>query len=471
MIHFGTGGWREIIGDKFTRDNIHRVAHALSSMKEVKKVVIGYDRRFLSKEACFWFIEALASHNIKSLFIDGSSPTPLIMFATKLMGADFGVAVTASHNPAIYNGIKIFTSDGNDAPLETTDRLSELANNISEEELKNTRNFYEIEHSDLFEKIHPFNDYIDSILNSLNVDAIRNAHLRIAIDPMYGVSESALITLLSSVRCETTIINGQHDTLFGGRLPSPASASLHKLMDLVLQKQYNLGVATDGDADRIGIIDELGNFIHPNTLLCLLYYYLLEFKHWKGAVVRNIATTHMLDKIAEKYGEKCIETNVGFKYISENMRKYDAIIGGESSGGLTVKGHIGGKDGIYAAALLIEMICVTKKSIHTLAKELEEMFGTFYFSENDYRFTPEKKAKLVKMLFEEEKIPAYENIERAYYADGLKVLFKDGSWIIARFSGTEPVLRIFAEAGSHAKTDEYVKMMEDLLDIKEDEKI
>jgi len=432
MIQFGTGGWREIIGDKFTRENIHRVAHALSSMKEVKKVVIGYDRRFLSKEACFWFIEALASHNIKSLFIDGSSPTPLIMFATKLMGADFGVAITASHNPAIYNGIKIFTSDGNDAPLETTDRLSEIANNISEEELKNTKKFYEVEHSDLFEKIHPFNNYIDSILNSLNVDAIRNAHLRIAIDPMYGVSESALITLLSSVRCET---------------------------------------ATDGDADRIGIIDELGNFVHPNTLLCLLYYYLLEFKHWKGAVVRNIATTHMLDKIAEKYGEKCIETNVGFKYISENMRKYDAIIGGESSGGLTVKGHIGGKDGIYASALLIEMICVTKKSIHTLAKELEEMFGTFYFSENDYRFTPEKKANLVKMLFEEEKIPAYENIEKAYYADGLKVLFKDGSWIIARFSGTEPVLRIFAEAGSRAKTDEYVKMMENLLDIKEDEKI
>ncbi len=471
MISFGTGGWREIIGDKFTRNNIHRIAHALSSMMTGDKVVIGYDRRFLSKEACYWFMEALASHNIKSLFIDGSSPTPLIMYAVKLTGAEYGIAVTASHNPATYNGIKIFTKGGRDASVEVTDKVSALANSVSEEVLKNTKQFYEIVNTPLFERIYPFNEYIDSILDSIDTEAIKAAHLRVAIDPMYGVSENALITLLSTTRCETAIINGQHDTLFGGRLPSPASASLHRLMDLVVHKYYNLGVATDGDADRIGIIDELGNFIHPNTLLCLLYYYFLEFKGWKGAVIRNIATTHMLDRIAEKYGEKCVETKVGFKYISAGIEEHDAIIGGESSGGLTVKGHIQGKDGIYAAALLIEMMCVTKKKISELVSELNDKFGSFVFSENDYKFTPERKAQLVKLLYDDKKVPDYDNVEKIYYSDGLKIVFNDDSWIIARFSGTEPVLRIFAEAENNEAASKYVKIMEEFLSIEKSEKI
>lgn len=303
------------------------------------------------------------------------------MFATKKLQTDFGFAITASHNPAIYNGIKVFSKNGIDANIELTEKLTKLANAI--EEISSIP-FDQALKQGLVEIINPSNDYIDSILNILDLKAIRDANLKILVDPMYGVSKTSLTTILATTRCEFDLINTRHDTLFGGKLPSPSSDSLHKLMDLVRSKHFDLGIATDGDADRLGIVDELGNFVHPNTLLCLLYYYLLEYKKWSGAVVRNLSTTHMLDRIAEKYHQKCIETPVGFKHISNNMQKHDAIIGGESSGGLTVKGHIQGKDGIYAASLLLEMVSVTKKSIHQLVLDLESKFGKLAFSENAY---------------------------------------------------------------------------------------
>ncbi|MDY6062699.1 MAG: phosphoglucomutase/phosphomannomutase family protein [Erysipelotrichaceae bacterium] len=468
MINFGTGGWREIIGDNFTKTNIYKIASALAQIMQDDTVIIGYDRRFMSKEASFWFIEALASNNIKALLIDKASPTPIIMYAVKKFNTEYGVAITASHNPAIYNGIKIFTHGGKDATVEVTSEISAIANQI---ELNEIKPFYEIENTDYFKRIDPFNDYIDSILNTININEIRNANLKIAIDPMFGVSQTSLTTILATARCEIDIINNRHDTLFGGRLPSPASESLHKLMDLVVHNHYNLGIATDGDADRIGIVDELGNFIHPNTLLCLLYYYLLVYKNWKGAVVRNLSTTHMLDRIADKYNQKCIETEVGFKHISYNMEKYQAIIGGESSGGLTVKGHIQGKDGIYAATLLVEMISITKKSISQLVSELEKEFGKSCFSENAYKFTQNKKDELIDILFNKKMTPKYKNINKIYYLDGLKIIFNDDTWISARFSGTEPVLRIFAESYDNNTVKKNVKLMEEFLNLTNKEKI
>ncbi len=263
---------------------------------------------------------------------------------------------------------------------------------------------------------------------------------------MYGVSETSLKTILMTARCDVATIHDRHDTLFGGKLPSPSAATLHSLQNYVVEKGYDIGIATDGDADRIGVIDDRGNFLHPNDILVLLYYYLVKFKGWRGPVVRNIATTHMLDKIAEEFGEKCYEVPVGFKHISAKMQETAAIIGGESSGGLTVRGHIKGKDGVYAAALLVEMLAVTGKKMSEIMEDIHAECGEIHMEERDYKFSQEKKQEIFKRLMEEKQIPELEfDVDHISYLDGSKVYFANGGWVIARFSGTEPLLRIFCE--------------------------
>jgi phosphomannomutase len=230
---------------------------------------------------------------------------------------------------------------------------------------------------------------------------------------------------------------------------------------MVVEKGFDIGIGTDGDADRLGIIDEKGDFIHPNDILALLYYYLLEYKKWKGGVVRNIATTHLLDKIAQEYGEKCFEVPVGFKHISSAMEKENALIGGESSGGLTIRGHIKGKDGVFAACLLIELLSVTGKRLSELLAEIHGRFGSFHMAENDCRFNKDDKERLLKLLFHDKRIPDFGHIiGKVSYMDGVKIYFKNGGWIIARFSGTEPLLRIFAEMDNEeAATDLCLKFI------------
>ena len=237
-----------------------------------------------------------------------------------------------------------------------------------------------------YRHIYPLNEYLDNIIGEINMDAIKEKGLKVALDPMYGVSETSLKTILHTARCEVETIHERHDTLFGGKLPSPSAATLRTLQNYVLDKKCDIGIATDGDADRIGIIDDTGRFLHPNDILVLLYYYLVKYKGWKGSVVRNICTTHMLDKVANTFGEECYEVPVGFKHISGKMNATNAIIGGESSGGLTVKGHIKGKDGIYAACLLVEMIAVTGKKLSEIVKDIEAECGQIYMEEKDYKF-------------------------------------------------------------------------------------
>ena len=218
------------------------------------------------------------------------------------------------------------------------------------------------------------------------------------------------------------------------------------MQNYVLDRYCDIGIATDGDADRLGVIDDKGHYLHANQILVMLYYYLLKYKGWRGDAVRNLATTHMLDKVAESFGQKCYEVPVGFKYISAKMQETDAIIGGESSGGLTVKGHIHGKDGIYAASLLVEMIAVTGKSLSEIVKDIEDQYGETHMEERSYRFTAEEKARIQKVLLEEQKLPELPfEVSRVSYQDGCKVYFKNGGWVSARFSGTEPLLRIFCE--------------------------
>lgn len=466
MIKFGTGGWRSIIGDEFVKSNIVIVAQALANImiKESKaEIVIGYDKRFLSDKASKWLAEVFAANGIKVHYIDKVAPTPLIMYTVKHLNCAYGMAVTASHNPADYNGIKVFTEGGKDADLDFTQKIEGEINNLSADQVQSLA--FDQALGKMVFKSNLFNDYIDSIINFIDVESIRNKDLRILVDPMYGVSKAALQTVLLTARCEVDVINDKHDTQFGGRMPSPSAETLNKLKDMVSEKGYDLGIGTDGDADRLGIIDEDGNFISPNQIMSLLYYYLLKYKGWKGPVVRNIATTHMLDKIAKDFAQNAFEVPVGFKHISHKMYEQDAIIGGESSGGLTIKGHVKGKDGIFAAALLVEMISVTDKSIRQMIDELEDAYGAHYFKEANMSFKKERKKELEDKLFVEKFVPNFKHkIDKVSYMDGMKVYFENG-WVIARFSGTEPLLRIFAEMDDQGAVEEVISIFVSALEL------
>ena len=314
--------------------------------------------------------------------------------------------------------------------------------------------------------IDPMNEYVDGILAAIDVEAIRARGLKVVLDPMYGVSKTALQTILLTTRCDVDVIHERRDTLFGGRLPAPNVKTLASLMNYVEEHGCDIGIATDGDADRLGIIDDQVEFLHPNKILVLLYYYLVKYKGWRGAAVRNIATTHLLDAIAARFGEKCYEVPVGFKYVSEKMVETGAIIGGESSGGLTVRGHIQGKDGIYAASLLVEMIAKTGCKLSALWADIEREFGTFEMAEMDFRFTEEKKQQIVKTLMRDKLLPDFQReIERVSYMDGCKVYFKNGGWIIARFSGTEPLMRIFCEMSDMASAIKTCNMLKEFLQV------
>lgn len=471
MIRFGTGGWRAIIGEDFVQSNIRLLAQTIAEDLKLKsleerRIVIGYDRRFLSDKAAKWTAEVFAGNGVKVYFIEKIAPTPLIMYTVRNMNTPYGIGITASHNPAEYNGIKVFIQGGKDATAEVTYKLEAICSDIKDTDIR-ILDFEEAVNNGDIEIIDPFNRYIDTILEMINTEAIKARGLKILLDPMFGVSKTSLQTILVTTRCDVDIINERHDALFGGRLPSPSSATLSRLKDMVTERKYDLGIATDGDADRLGVIDDLGNFIHPNDIMVLLYYYLLKYKGWRGPVVRNLATTHMLDKIAEYFGEKCYEVPVGFKHITAKMEETDAVIGGESSGGLTIRGHIKGKDGIFAAALLVELISVTGRNLSDIINELKKEFGNYYMMESNYSFSYDTKTKLMKLLFEDKELPNFQyKISKVSYMDGVKICFDNGGWTIARFSGTEPLLRIFTEMSSQEEALKVSNRFRDFLDLK-----
>ncbi len=450
MIRFGTGGWRAVIGDEFIRSNIELLAKAMSiKMKREDKttqgIILGYDKRFLSKEAMQWCGQVFAAEGIKAMLVNRAAPTPLIMFYVEKHELPYGMMVTASHNPAIYNGIKVFTAGGRDADKTQTDEIEAIAETVTPEDIHRME-YEDGKKAGLIEEIYPLNEYLDNIISRIDIQAIRKANLRVALDPMYGVSEIPLKTLLLTSRCDVETIHDNHDTLFGGKMPAPTENTLRPLIATVMDYPFDIGIATDGDADRLGVIDDTGRYLKPNDILVLLYYYLVKYKKWEGPVVRNVSTTHMLDRVAEKFGQKCYEVPVGFKYISAKMTEVNAILGGESSGGLTVRGHINGKDGIYAAMMLVEMIAVTGRKLSQIYADIEKECGKIYMEERSYRFSQAKKEDLNRILFEEKKIPELPfDIEKVDYMDGSKVYFKNGGWVSGRFSGTEPLIRIFCE--------------------------
>ncbi len=468
MIRFGTGGWRAIIADGFTRANLQKLCRGLALLMHQegvagRGVIVGYDRRFLSREAALWAIEVLTAHQVVCRLIEPDAPTPLVMFTVRQTKTAYGLSVTASHNPAVYNGIKLFTAGGRDADEGVTGQLEALIDGLGDEPIP-VMPLARAEEEGLLLRINPFNAYIDAIIDSVDMDAIRGRGLKVALDPMYGVSKTSLQTILLTARCHVEVIHERHDTLFGGRLPSPKVDTLNTLKQLVVERSFDLGIATDGDADRLGIIDDRGVFLHPNQILVLLYDYLVNSKGWTGPCVRNLATTHLLDRMADAFGQTCYEVPVGFKHVSAKMQETGAVIGGESSGGLTVRGHIPGKDGIYAATLLVEMLAVTGRSLSELLLDIRMRFGAFHLAEQDYRYPAQRRHTLNRQLAAGGNLPDFgQPPARVGREDGCKVTFENGDWVLARFSGTEDLLRLTAETSEPSRSQQLIRLWADQL--------
>lgn len=472
QITFGTGGWRDLIGRGFIYDNIAAVAQALTQMiladhKQEKPVMIGFDRRFLSFDAARWVAEVLTAHGIPVWFMKRTAPTPLIMHTVKARGLFFGIQITASHNPYTYNGIKLIVEGGRDAPEEVTSRLEALIAQIQSEGMKIQPLPFEqaVAQGLISYPQNPFNDFIDSIQSRIRMDLLRERGPRILFDPMHGSGAYPLMVLLYTARCTVDHINFERDAFFGGHLPAPNEASLSELHHKVSAHGYDLGIAFDGDGDRLGIIDKNGRYITADEILVLLYYYLHEHRGWAGPVVRNVSTTHMLDKLAASFGEQCHEVPVGFKHISRKIEETDAVLGGESSGGLTVRGHIYGKDSVYAAALVVEMVCALNKSPTDILKELYQKLGEHHILESSLTFSDAEKKTIQTELMENRRLPDFgRDIASVSYLDGCKVTFSDDSFVVCRFSGTEPLLRLYAEASTEARAGGYLDSFRQLID-------
>jgi len=449
-IRFGTGGWRAIIGDDFIRENVNKVAQAISEILiedklTDKPVMIGYDRRFLSEPGARWLAEVFAANGLDVLMMKRSAPSPLIMHTVQKKQLHCGIEVTASHNPPEYDGLKVIVEEGRDASVEVTDRIEKYIARQTEVRRIDFKEAVEIGRVQFLR--NPFNDFIDDILAVLDKEAIRRKGLRVLFDPMHGSGTYPLEVILNTCRCTLDIINSDKDAYFDGGYPAPSEETLRPLADKVVRGGYDFGIAFDGDGDRLGIIDSTGRYVSMNEIIVMLYWYLHEKKGWKGPVVRNISTTFILDRMAKSFGEECIEVPVGFKWVSAAIDKYNAVLGGESSGGLTVRGHINGKDAIYAVSLFVEMLAVTDMTVQEISSLIARNWGKSVFLDCALHFSPEDKVRISRVLMEEKQVPVFDKkVKKISYMDGCKVFFEDDSYVICRFSGTEPVLRIMAES-------------------------
>lgn len=448
-IKFGTSGWRAIIGEDFTFDNVRLVTSAIAryikkNMSRHPKVVVGYDTRFLSEDFALESSKVLLEFGIQPLLTREDTPTPVIAYEIIRRKADGGVNFTASHNPYEYNGLKFSPSYGGPAFPEITD---EIENNIYKlrwpKEIR-----IEISGSNI-KYIDPKGPYLKRIKELVSLKALRK--LKIVADPLYGTGRKYLKELLERTNCRFEILHNWRDVTFGGGRPEPDAETLKELIAEVKSRKANIGIATDGDADRFGIIDSDGTYYAPNQVLTLLLYYLYKTRGWKDAVVRTVATTHMIDAIAEKYNLEVIETPVGFKYIAEVMQKRDIIIGGEESGGLTIRRHVPEKDGILAGLLMAEMVAMERKTIKEIMHNLYREVGTFLSKRVNLKLTANMAKTLKANLSKDTKEIEGLKVIKKITIDGTKFLLEDGSWLLFRFSGTEPVVRIYAEANTKRK--------------------
>lgn len=461
QVLFGTGGWRAVIGEGFTMNNVRRLCQALANDiirrgMEGRGVLIGYDRRFLSDHAAETAAEVFAGNNIPVILLSEDVPTPLVTYATALLNCAYGMVFTASHNPPEWNGLKVFHGDGSLLLDDETRQIEAETNRLTLREVVKLDLALALE-AGIVRRRDFTNEYVDAIEKMIDMEAIRQANLHVIVDPMYGVGQLTLGIILTEARCRVTFIHERRNPLFGGRSPAPNLEALQMLIATLREGNYDLGLAMDGDADRIAIVDEQGRYISTNDLLCLVYWYLHEVKGQRGCVVRNLATTHLLDRLAAHFGEKSYEVPVGFKHIAAAMTQNDALLGGESSGGLTVRGHILGKDGIFACALVVEMLARTGKHISEMQEEVWRITGRLYSLEENIPATPEMRATIPQRMKEASitRIGPYPVVGISYL-DGIKILLENDNWALLRFSGTEPVLRLMVEADTPQKGQELI---------------
>ncbi|MCX7670905.1 MAG: phosphoglucomutase/phosphomannomutase family protein [Anaerolineae bacterium] len=452
-ITFGTDGWRAVISDDFTFANVRHVAQGIAdTLREDAGAgalaVVGFDTRFLSDRYAIAVSEVLAANGLRVALARADAPTPVVSFAIPHLQAAGGVMITASHNPPRYNGIKLKAAFGGGANNAQTRRVeARIAANMASGHEPQRMELADALAQGLVERFDPFPAYRDHVWRLVDRDAIRRGGLRIVVDAMYGSGRGYLRSLLAEAGAEVVEIRGEMNPGFNGIHPEPIAKHLKPLIEMVPQQGFDLGLAMDGDADRTGAVGPTGQFIDPHGIMALALRYLVDERQQRGDVVKTVSTTQMVNRLARDYGLAVHETPVGFNYIADLMLTNDVLIGGEESGGISIKGHIPEGDGVLMGLLLAELVAVYGKSPEALLADIMAQIGPFSYARNDFRVQPFNKAELVSWLVAHAPdrladVPVASINTR----DGVKYLLADDSWLLIRPSGTEPVLRVYAEA-------------------------
>jgi len=464
-IHFGTDGWRAVISDTFTFHNLRLVAQAIADAAqselwnngaqtqdlETRKMVVGFDTRFLSDRYATEVARVLAANGYTVYLAQADAPTPSISYSVKNLGAIGGVMITASHNAPRYNGVKLKAAYGGSASSEQCRRI-EVYLNDNEERGRgpNLMDYDQARKLGLLKRFNPIPEYYDHLRNLIDFDIIAENPQRVVVDSMYGSGRGVIKGVLKGTGCEVQEIRGEMNPGFGGIHPEPIASHLGALAGAISTHMGDFGLALDGDADRIGAMDERGNFVDPHKIMALAFQYLVEQRNWRGPIVRTVSTTRIIDRLAAKYGLPVYETPVGFNYIAEYMLKEDVLIGGEESGGISFRGHIPEGDGILMGLFLVEMVAHSHTTLYEIVEELLRIAGPVFYERKDMRLSrPVSKTLMTQRLMETQptKIGG-ETVTQIQTIDGVKYILADDSWLLIRPSGTEPVLRVYAEGRS-----------------------
>jgi len=473
MIHFGTDGWRAVISDTFTFNNLRQVTQAIADAvrsdswingeatglnPDPHTMVVGFDTRFLSDRYAVETARVLAANGFKVHLAQADAPTPAISYAVRNLNAIGGIMITASHNAPRYNGVKLKAAFGGSASPEQCRKVEIYLNdNETQGRGPNVMEYEQARDTNLLTRFNPIPAYSEHLRKLINFDVIAENPQRIVVDSMYGSGRGVLRSVLQGTGCEVYEVRGEMNPGFGGVHPEPISRYLGALAGAISMGYGSFGLATDGDADRIGAMDERGNFVDPHKIMALSLRYLVEKHGLSGSVVRTVSTTRMIDRLAKKYGLPLHETPVGFNHIADLMLKEDVLIGGEESGGISFKGHIPEGDGVVMGLLLVEMVASYGVPLSELVEDLLKEVGPAFYERKDIRLGhPVSKDKMTAYL--RDCVPAEiggEKVTEVSVVDGVKYIMSDDSWLLIRPSGTEPGLRVYAEG----RTDDMVKAL------------
>ncbi len=452
QIKFGTSGWRAVMAEEFTFANVRRavtgIARYVASQKpNGARVIVGRDPRFLGETFCAIAAEVLAAHSITPLVIADAAPTPAISYAVIREKADGAINFTASHNPPEYNGIKFSTPDGAPALPEATKQIEANIDHVATD-ASSVPERSEGKASIKAEALDPRETYLSRLKEIIDFPAIQKAGLRVVYDPLWGAARGYPDSLLRDAGVEVATVHDTRDVLFGGHAPEPDDHLLEALRVKMRETKAHIGISTDGDADRFGIVDEDGTFLQPNYIIALLFDYLVETRGWKNGVAKSVATTNLINALAKYHKVELHETPVGFKYIGELIKQDKICIGGEESAGLSIRYHVPEKDGILAGLLCCEAVARRGKTLGEQLKELFVKVGSSYPQRENFRLTAEVKEKFTGKLKLQPREFSGRKVADVVRTDGLKLVLDDGSWVCYRLSGTEPVVRVYSEAGS-----------------------